>query len=305
MLERPSLELLESPAWVQVECDWIRGGLRKLRDVLRAPTPRARHLRMVAVVNQALYSLRDYPVSSRPERYGGAEGGALLHWIVSARLGEETGGSRGLPDVLSGLSPRLAGCRSEDDFVHAYLTALSRVTASASLWDLAADILQNGFPLPIDRFLAEELARSGWHFTRVPFETVTKAQAFADLPEERGGPENLMNHLGRLVGWADAYPSWNFNVDGWDAIRFNGIPEGVVFRESMTLVELEGFPLPIGAGPAYGEARRRILAGESFRIRTGEELTEHVIQPRIFPRRRAEVNPECYLRVDLPPDSDP
>jgi hypothetical protein len=105
-----------------------------------------------------------------------------------------------------------------------------------------------------------------------------------------------MNHLGRLVGWADAYPEWSFSVGGWEPIHFNGIAEGCVFKEALVLVEIEGYPLPLGAGPAYAEVRRRVLAGKSFEIR-GENATEsRTVLPKIFPRRRALTSPECYLR---------
>lgn len=293
----PTLELLERPAWVRLDCDWLRGGLRRVRQVMRAPTSFDRHLRLVEVANDGTYSMRDHPLRGRAERYGAAEGGALMLLLVGERLRVESDGRLGLNSLLDGLAARLEGRKGEA--AEMFLAALAELTPSASLHDLAYEILEKGFPLPMDRFLADELPSCGWSLEHVPYETVTQAQAMADDPRERGGPDNLMNHLGRLVGWADGYPSWSFTVEGWEPIRFNGIPEGVVFQETRTLIEIEGYPLPVGAGPAYAEARRRVLAGEGFRIRVDEGGRQFTVVSKIHPRRRALLHPEGFLRVAL------
>jgi len=304
MSDRPTLELLERPVWVRVACEWLRGGLRKLRHILRAPSTWARHLRLVHTANEAVYLLRDHSLSGRSERYGGAEGGALLHLILDGRLRRESGREVALADLLRLLSSRLAHDASDQEVRRVYLECLAEVTPSAALYDLAYEVLHEGFPTPLDLWLVEELTALGWALEHVPYETVTMAQAFADDPRERGGPENLMNHLGRLVGWADAYPSWNFTVDGWEPIRFNGIPEGEVFRETQVLLGIEGYPLPVGAGPAYTEVRRRVLAGEPFRVTTDRGQGEPKIQSKIFPLRRAELHPVGFLRVKLEGEAD-
>lgn len=299
MAEHTHLELLERPVWVRVRCEWFRGGLRKLRQILRAPSTWARHCRLVHIANEAVYLMRDNPLQSRHERFGGAEGGAVLHLLIDCLLRRESGREVALADVLRLLGSRLDPNDNDDRVRSLYLDALAEVTPSAAIHDLAYDILQEGFPLPMDLWLVEQLAALGWAFEHVPYETVTVTQAFADDPRERGGPDNLMNHLGRLIGWADAYPSWNFHVDGWEPIRYNGIPEAGLFKETQSLLAVEGYPMPVGAGPAYAEVRRRVLAGESFAVTTDRHERPQSIRSRIFPVRRAQLHPVGFLRVKL------
>lgn len=302
MAEQTHLELLERPVWVRVKCEWFRGGLRKLRQILRAPSTWARHCRLVHIANEAVYLMRDNPLHSRSERFGGAEGGAVLHLIVDGLLRRESGREVALADVLRLVSSRLGPEDNDERVRQLYLDALGEVTPSAAIHDLAYDVLQEGFPNPMDLWLVEQLTSLGWAFEHVPFETVTVSQAFADDPRERGGPDNLMNHMGRLLGWADSYPSWNFNVDGWEPIRFNGIPEGELFKDSQLVMAVEGYPLPVGAGPAYAEVRRRVLAGEPFEVTTDRYDKPQTIRSKIFPVRRALLHPVGFLRVKLEED---
>lgn len=291
-------DLLDRPLWVRLQCEWLRGGLRKYRHVMSGKDELERHLRLVEIANEATYLMRDHRLGGRAEHHGGAEGGALMLLLLDGMLGEVTDGQVKLDALLHALSRRIDGGSSHpSDQTDAFLAALAEVTPAASVHDFAYGVLDDGFPLPMDFFLAKHLARMGWWVEHVPYETVTQAQAYRDDPRERGGPENLMNHLGRLVGWADAYPSWNFTVDGWEPIRFNGIPEAEVFKETYTLIEIEGYPLPVGAGPAYAEARRRVLAGEGFKVRVAEGSQEFTVKTKIFPPRRAQVYPEGFLRV--------
>lgn len=301
MSKTPVLELLESPAWVRVESEaWLKGGFRVFRRILRAPNELERHQRLVEVVNTTIYRLRDYPLFDRPEIYGGASGGALLHLLVDQKLRAFSHGKTSLADLLAELEKGITKDFQAKDSARLYLRALGKVTPVCAIYDLAYQILEWSFPQPVDEFLHRELSELGWSFERVPYETVTRDQAFRDGLEEKEGPSNLMNHLGRLIGWADSYPTWSFQVDGWSSLRFNAVQDGDVFQTKRTVVEVEGYPLPLGAGPAYGVVRRLVLEGKPFKVRCEGEDQEHTIHPKIFPRRRAQCAPETFLRVSLP-----
>ncbi len=290
------LRTLERPAWVRLECDWLRGGLRQLRRILSADSEWERHLRFVQMANQSVYLMRDHDLERRSEAYGGPEGGGVLLLLLGQRIAKSSSGMVTLKDLLETLELRLKN-RGSTSITRTFLDALAQITPVSSIHDLATNVLHNSFPLPMDRFLDREFRSLGWSIEHVPFETVTQAQALKDDPRERGGPDNLMNFLGRLVGWADAFPSWNFTNDGWEAIRFNSIPEAHVLKDTCYLDELEGYPLPLGAGPAYAEVRRKLLSGEPFEIRLRGDAAPKTIESKIFPLRRVELHPEGFLRV--------